>query len=813
MTNDCAPSRAAGVPAPLAGLGGGPPGRQARPPERVPRILISLALALAALPGGVAAQEAVASDPGRIVGVVADAVTGEPVAAAHVRVRELGRSDFSHGDGSFHLERIPEGAHRVVVERLGYATHEELVQVRSGETTELSVRLRPSAITLAGIVVTGAGRERGVHETYQPTSVLSGEELNRRLTPTLAGTIRHQPGIAMQSFGPAPAQPVIRGLGGDRVLVLEDGHRTGDMSTTGPDHAVGIDPVTAGRIEVLRGPAGLLYGSSALGGVVNVIREEVPRSLPERFEGMASAQGESVNTGLTGAARFAVPLQDRFALRGELSLRRGEEVRTPLGELPGTHARGYNAAAGGSWLPAWGFVGLAFRDYRLDHGVPGEFNGQLIPGAHSAGAELETQRRVGRFEMGHFAGLGPFSAVELEGNLVHYEHAEFELSPVTGDRFAGTSFDQLTGTLNLAARHDHERHAFREEGALGVFLLHRDLVTGGSFPGTRDSREWNLAGFLFEEVLVGPFRVQAGARYDWHRIEPTDPSPIDAGEEIRQVRTRTFGDVSASLAGLWEFGRGWTFGTSVARAFRAPSVQELFSAGPHLADYSYDIGNPDLDTEVGLGTEIFVRINRSEVSAEATVFRNAISNFIHYRPTAATRCTLVSEGGQSFTRCFPVFEARGEDAVFVGAEGRAQWEVVPGLVLDGTLSWVRADYQVREEPLPQIPPLNGAFSVRWDDGRWFVQGGWEGAASQNRVPRPVEHPDGEDPVILERPTPGHGLVELGGGIRWSEGDRRHSIVLNVHNALDREWRDHLSRAKEVAPEPGRNLQLLYRISF
>lgn len=768
--------------------------------------VVLLAVGLAVAPLTLVAQESELDlgQEGRIVGTVVDATTGEPMVAALVRIRGVGRTDMSHADGGFHLERVQAGTHTLVVERLGYATYEGEVEVRPDEVTQVRVALRPSAIALGGIVVTGVGRERGVHETYQPTSVLSGAELERKLSWSLTATIAHEPGISMQSFGPSPAQPVIRGLGGDRVLVLEDGQRTGDMSTTGPDHAVGIDPISARRIEVVRGPAGLLYGSNALGGVINVIREEVPRSLPEGTEGLLSVAGASVNRGMTVGARGAQAVADRFALRGEVTARVGGDVRTPDGVLSNTDSRGYNASVGGSWLPAWGFMGVSYRDYLLDHGVPGEFDGESIPGAHPGGADLETRRRAGRFEAGHFSGLGPFSTVELDANAVHYTHEEIEGIREDGSRIVGTSFDQITATAEVAAHHEHPDTEIRDEGALGAFVLYRDLITGGSFPGTRDSKELNLAAFAFEELVLTPFRVQVGARFDWHRIEPVDTRPIDTGESLRPVGDRTFADFSGSVAGLWELADEWTLGVGLARAFRSPSVRELFSAGPHLADFSYDIGNPELGTEVGLGTDLFVRWNREGVSAEATVFRNAIRNFIHYRPTG--------EIDRRFFR-FPIFEATAEDALFVGADGRIQWELRPQLVLDGTLSYVRAEYRDRGEPLPAIPALNGRLQARYDTERFWVGLEWEGATAQRRVPDPVPDPAGGPDLVPETPTPGYGLVGLGAGIRWFQGEWRHSISLRGDNVLDRSWRDHLSRAKEVAPEPGRNVQLLYRINF
>ncbi len=768
-----------------------------------------LAMGVSAVPSLTAQESGAPPAPeerqGRITGAVTDARTGGVVVGAHVRIRELGRSDFSHRDGGYHFEDVPVGSYTLVVERLGYASREAVAEVREGEVTRVDLVLTPSAIAMSGLVVTGVGRARGVAEAYRPTSVLSGQELERRLSWSLAESLAHEPGIAFRSFGPVTSQPVIRGLSGDRVLVLEDGQRTGDLSTTAPDHAVGIDPVTAQRVEVVRGPAGLLYGNNALGGVINVIREEVPRGQPDAMHGVLSAQGESVHQGgtLSGAVEF--PLGSVWAGRAEVSGRRGGDVRTPRGELPGTDSRGINAAVGLSRIPSWGYVGGSYRIYGLHHGVPGEFDGELIPGAHPSGADLETLRQVGRFQLGHFSGLGPFSSVEVEANAIRYAHDEIEGTLESGDRVLGTSFRQWTATLGGMARHDHAPGLSVQEGAVGFFSMFRDLSTGGAFPGTRSAREWNVAAFVYEEFGRGRYRVQVGARYDRVHLSPRDRRPISTDTGPVPVRNRSFGDVSASMAGLVELPGGTIAGVSLARAFRTPSIQELYSDGPHLADFSYDIGNPELDPEVGLGADLFLRWVRDDVNAEVAVFRNAVSNFIHYRPTGGI--------DPRFFR-FPLFVAAGADALFLGGEAKIQWEAMPGWVVDGNLSHVRAEYRESGEPLPAIPPMSGGVRLRHQGSSYFTTVGFQSTGAQTRVPFAVENPTpGGETIFPESPTDGHNLLHLGAGYHWTRGDRLHSITLNIENVFDTEWRDHLSRAREVAPQPGRNVQFLYRIAF
>jgi iron complex outermembrane recepter protein len=199
-----------------------------------------------------------------------------------------------------------------------------------------------------------------------------------------------------------------------------------------------------------------------------------------------------------------------------------------------------------------------------------------------------------------------------------------------------------------------------------------------------------------------------------------------------------------------------------------------------------------------------VRITRPRIEAEASIFSNHIDNYIYYHPTGELDPRL---------QRFPVFEARGEDAQFDGVEGRVQLEPARRVVVDGSMSWVRGTRLGANDPLPAVPPRSGRVHARFEGDRYFFNAGWQSAAAQQRVPRPIPDPRGGESIIIERPTPGHALLSAGGGFRWSRASQLHTVTLQVDNVTDTAWRDHLSRIKEVAPQPGRNVRLLYRVQF
>ncbi len=744
-------------------------------------------------------------DYGAIHGIIRDVETGEPILFANIRLKDTGRYRISREDGTFQFDNMPVRKYTVTIQHIGYTPVEKEVEVTPDDTVQIAVDLVPSVFEISeSVVVTGTGRERGVSETYQPTSVLGGRQYQQKMQTTLPASLVHLPGISQQSFGAAATQPVIRGMGGDRVLVLEDGQRTGDLSTTSADHAVAIEPVTTERVEVVRGPAGLLYGSNALGGVINIIREEIPRDIPERISGTLMLRGESYNDGASGGGMITVPAGS-FALRGEISGRTAGDIRTPEGTFPSTDLDGYNASAGASWITDWGYAGASFRQYEMRYGVPGEFNDIQIPGAHAGGVDAEFMRRVGRFRALHYEGIGPFSDIEFDGHVTHYIHKEIEGETGAGRPIIGAEFDQLTISGSLIARHIHENGILPLEGAAGISARYRDLLSVRGFTGTRSATETVLSAFVYEEFGWRVLRFQVGLRYDWSSIEPYRTDPIQSGDRLIPVTSRTFGEFSGSIALLYDIRPGWKIGLSVARAFRNPAIEELYSDGPHLADFSYDIGNPELDAEVGTGIDLFIRSEMRSLKFDANLFYNYVSNYIYYEPTGEIDPRL---------RRYPVFQARSDNAVFYGTEGQIEIHLGGEFVLDGTISYVRATRTADNDPLPFIPPLNGNVNFRYEGKHLFASIGWTGADSQNRVPSPIPDPINEGETIKpQSPTPSYNLLRAGIGYRWTQFNILHTITLNVDNATDNVWRDHLSRVKDVAPQPGRNIQLSYQILF
>jgi iron complex outermembrane recepter protein len=745
------------------------------------RVVVAVLLLVAcARPARAVEPAAITADSAVIEGVVVDAVTGAPLPGAQVRVVGVGRQDITHENGEFHLLNLPAGRHTVLFERLGYRQEVRTVVLERRQVVTLRVAMRVSAIQLQGLVVTGTADPRLGDEAVRPTTVLSGQNLARKLDATLAGTLQHEPGLAVTSIGPATARPVIRGLGGDRVLVLEDGARVGDLSSTSGDHAVAVEPLTAQRVEVVRGPAALLYGSNAIGGVINVIREEVPTALPDRATGMLSMQGQTMNSGLAGGGSVLFGA-GRVALRGEGSVRTAGDVSTPAGRLDNTDLRTYSLAVGGAHIGGRDHIGLSYRLYDNAYGIPGGF-----VGSHPQGVDIEMRRHSLHGEAHVRRDIGPLRRLDVTARYTNYYHRELEAADIVG-----TEFGLLSASLDAVARHDAAGPF--SSGAVGTRFAWQDFAAGGS-TDTPPSVEWSAAAFLLEELDVGALRLQGGARFDWHRVEPLDTeTQLDIGD----VRTRSFASVSGSLGGLYALTPAVVIGASVARAYRTPDFGELFSQGPHLAAYSFEVGNPDLQAETGIGIDAFLRFAHDRMTGELAGFRNAITNYIYYRDT-----------GELSRTGLPIYQATGADAVLYGFEASLAIEPVRHVLLTGMASHVRGSLTSEDRPLPMVPPLRGELAARYERPAYFAGASWRATADQNRVATQE----------FETPTPGHSVLDLDAGLRWLALGRVHSLTLRLDNVTDAVVLDHLSRIRDRetgrrAPGPGRGAGLIYRVVF
>jgi len=661
---------------------------------------------------------------------------------------------------------------------------------------------------LRGIEVRARGA--GIAIGLQPTSVVTDRHILERGGASIASAIAWEPGVSVRTNGPMAAQPVIRGLSGDRVLVLEDGVRTGDIATTAPDHAVTVDPATARRIEVIRGPAGLLYGSNTLGGVVNVVRDDIPFDVGGGVRLSGGGGFESGTMGWVGQGRMEGghgPIRWLFDASG----RTAGDTKTPEGGvLPFTDFEGSDIGAGVALVGHATEVGVAIRDVRSRYGVPSSFDGIVLPGAHEGGIYVELARQAARVE-GEWRGTGLVENLRVAGNGVRFEQSEYELGGIVGTRFG-----QLSSTGEVVAR---LRGGARHRPALGIAGDWRDMRAEGSYTGTRPAVRSGLAAFLVDEVRIGPLTILAGLRYDRVRIRPLDRTESVL---LRDLRARSFDAVTGALGFGVEVGEQWTLSVQGARAFRPPSIEELFSAGPHLASYAYEVGNPALAPERGTGVDLLVRRFGERTRVEASAYGMQISDFITFRPQMDPLTGAPMRDPR--LRRYVIYRPESALAQVRGFELRAHILPASGWGVD--LSVHGASGRDSEgEPLSGFPP--GAIRLRveraWQAMTLAMTG--EALGAQREVPTPPSSSGlscnigagGPDEALLPAeycPTPGVLLLGALATFRLprSPAVGQGVLVVGVDNLFDRRWHDPLWRAKQVAPQPGRNVRIGVRFA-
>lgn len=574
-------------------------------------------------------------------GSVAGKVIGDgelPLATARIPALNL-RVDVA-ADGSFRFDSVRPGEHliEVRVPTLGGAVQRALV--RPGEVTTVEIEVRPGS-HFEEVVVTASAEARDSLELATAVSSLSGQELQLRLQSSLGETLAQEPGVSSTFFGPGASRPIIRGLSGDRVRILEGGLGTGDASGVSPDHAVTTDPSQAERIEVLRGPATLLYGSSAIGGAVNVIDERIPTSRATKpIGGTVDLRGGSVDDermgGIAlngGGGRFAWHADalardtDDYEIPGFAHLEEEgeahegeEEEEEPFGVVPNSDIDTQAGRVGASYFFGdAGFFGVSASGFDTEYGLPGGHHHEEEPVAGEEGEVHEEEEGVPvRIDMEQLRldllgeitrPFGVFSGLKVRLGGTDYEHAELEGTEV------GTLFrnDFLEGRFELVQR----QHG-RSSGSLGLQYLDRELEAIGeeAFIPKTDTEGW--AVFTFQEIEAGPLRWQLGARF-----ESQDQRP-DAAE----FSDTTHDGLSGSLGPVWELGESWSLGASVARSVKLPAAEELFSNGAHVANQVFEIGNPDLTEEVAYGLDVSLRKSEGRLTGELTVFGQDFSDFI-----------------------------------------------------------------------------------------------------------------------------------------------------------------------------------------
>jgi iron complex outermembrane receptor protein len=751
-----------------------------RPTTNPSRAFLSLPLALVVgyfLAIGPAAADAASAEgsPQRagggstITGTVKTKHAGRPIVGATVEVVGQNRVARTDAAGRFSLGGLPAGTLLLSIKATGFGSATQQVPVDGSQPAEVSITLDVQ-FHEAPVIVTATPEGRDPLQIYQPADALGAKELEQKAGASLGQTLASEPGVSQAGIGSAPGRPVIRGLGGDRVLILEDGLRIGDVSSISPDHAVATDPSGADQIEIVRGPAVLLYGSNAIGGVINVLSNDVPSRRMERPTGSVLISGGS-NAGEASIDADVVASTGPVSYRAGGSHREADEFDFQGGVAGNSQYEIDSGHLGVSLVGPAGSAGIAYRAYDGDYGIPVSEDGDPLD-AGDDGVTLDLRSRSMKFRGSIDRSFGPFKGGRFEAVRRDYEHAEIE---DTGD--VGTRFDFDTTEIRADVTQKDLGHW---RGSFGLWRLTQDFSAVGEEVLVPEAKTRGYAAFVYEELAFARVRHLFGARYE-------DRTVRQPAADIE----RDFDSWSAAVGSIIELGEPVSLAFNLTRNAKAPSAEELFANGPHAATFAFEVGDPTLRQETSRGIDLSLRFKGSRLDGELTLFKTRFDNFIFIAPT----------GMVDMDSGLPIFAYEQADADFQGFEWHGDIHLQEHLILELLADYVRGENLGADEPLPRVTPARVGVGLRYETERWFVAGETRVAARQDRV------------ASVETETGGYTLYNLFGGFTLPTGGTLHRVVVRVENLTDKLFRNHVSSVKDIVPQPGRNVQLAYRVLF
>lgn len=633
---------------------------------------------------------------------------------------------------------------------------------------------------LGSSVVQAEGPTQAILDGLREDDDLKDEKLYRTISTTIAETIKNEPDVAIRSMGPAAARPVIKGLSGSHVELTEDGAFCGDMSATSPDHAVASEVLTAHRLRVLRGPHILAHSFSAAGGVVQVERNDIPFG-DTLFHGYVTGYSESAQPGYATAVGVNTQVAGA-SLKGELSARRMGDMETPDGTLKNTDIENGSGAVGAAYALGRFRFGASYRWFDSDYGIPGGFIG-----GHPNGVDIDLWKRDLTLRGLYLPANDARDTLDVTLRVNRYHHKEFE-----GKKGAvGAEFAVNQENLRL------EKLLASLGPLFGIRLgaeLERRWIEMGGYVFTPPTQSY--AGSAFAVASTSGWRgleITVAARLGGAIFRPHESVVADKGT----IENRNFG--------LWAFdaefsqrvGVGKFLTLDVFRTTRAPTIEELYNQGPHLAAYTYERGNHKLDAESGYGSELEYRSYGDIFTWRATAHATYFLNYLAPRAT----------GDTNWSQLLPIYQVCGDEAFLFGGSASVETVAERGIHATASASYVRGIYRNGNDSknkwsdMPQIPPLkfHGELAYLWEHIRPSIYTDF--ALAQHKVDR------------YEERTPSYITFGLSTEIHWELALARYSLVFRADNLFDTDVRNHLSRLKSVMPEKGRNFSALAKIEW
>jgi iron complex outermembrane receptor protein len=727
------------------------------------RILFALiVLGLASLPT-LAQSTATAT----LRGTVTLGDTDKPVHHVLITILQLKRTVDTDDNGKYEFENLPPGKYDVLAHLDRVPDVVQTVDLTAGGEATLDFQIELSGLR-EQVTVTATGTEQSLSSSIQSVDVLGSVDLAKKSPVSLGEALDGELGVAKRSFGPGTARPVIRGFDGDRVLVLQDGNRIGGLGFESGDHAEPVDVLTVEKVEIVKGPATLLYGSNAIGGVVNAISGH--DSPHHGANGYLTALGSTNSRQAGGSGGFEFGT-NRWLVWANAGGQRSGNYDTPIGEIENSFSREVSAAAGFGYYRDKGFFSFNYNFNKRRYGIPFDPNEEdpeiveLNPRRHSV------EGRGGFRDNPSFLQAGTFSV-----QYNNYTHAEIE--SLTGE--VGTQFKN--NSIIYQGIFD-QRRIGKLSGRFGFWGLHRDFSALGEEALAPPTKQNAFAVFGLQNLDFERVALQFGARLETNRYRP---EPTDARGILPDRNFTGFSGAAGIRVNTW---KGGALVANYSHSYRAPSLEELYNLGPHPGNLAFEIGDPNLVRERSDGLDFGLRHSSKRLRFEANGFYYHIKDFVFLAPTGDFEDGLiVANYDQGTTR-------------YAGTEAQLSTALHSAVWLNLGLDYVNAELTDTNTPLPRIPPLRTRAGLELRFKNLLLNPEIVMANHQDRI------------FPSETPTAGYAVANLSGSYLIPGQHMAHIIAFNFFNMGDTLYRNHLSFIKEFAPEMGRGFRVTYTLRF
>ncbi len=665
--------------------------------------------------------------------------------------------------------------------------------------------------TLKEVIVTANPLGSELNDMVAPVSALSGDALTLRQGSTLGETLDRLPGVSSTYFGPNASRPVIRGLDADRIKILQNGGSTVDASSLSYDHAVPVDPLVSERIEVVRGAAALMYGGNAIGGVVNVVDNRIPKEPIEGVNGAIDASATAGGDQARNASGLIEAGNGKFAIHADAFARKTSDLRIPgyarsgslrasqplpageteaYGRIPNTNAQQDGGSLGGSYTWADGFVGANYSAYRNDYGTPAEENVRLNMRQDRFALEGEARNL-------NSSTNGIIESVKGKFSYTDYEHKEIE-GGQTGTIFKNQGWDG-----RIEAKHGN---IGRMSGVVGAQFGQTRFSALGEEAFVPSTDTNNAALFVFEEMPLnasGDFKLNLGGRLDHTSIQS-----FANGNDRFTNDNRSFNATSAAAGLLYKLNPAWSLTSNLSYTERAPTFYELYANGPHVATGTWETGDPNASKERATSLDLGMRFKQGASSASLSGYYSYFYNYLALEATGRTRDAEGDVVAPGTPGALPEFQYQGIPARLYGfeAEGKTRlWQKMltsaDTLDFEARADYVRGENRNTGEPLPRLAPLRLTGALVYAAGPWNARVDVSYSAKQTRVP------------ANDTPTDAYTLLGASITYKFKAGRTQTLVYLRGDNLTNQEARSATSILRDVAPLPGRSVRVGFRTTF